>query len=200
MSFDDLQNQWQSHDHGTRLNLDANLLLKEVRCNHQAMERSLFGRDLVEVVAAAFVTLFFGYSAKSQNEWPMYVIALGGLFVGVFLVVDRTIQRRRRPVSDDSLQSCIQASLVQVNHQIWLLRNIVWWYLLPLAVGMVLLHGSRAWKARDAGLMPQIGLVIAVLVCLLLFWGVYWLNQQAVKKMFEPRREELESLLASLKQ
>ena len=199
MSFDDLQNQWQSHDHGTRLNLDANLLLKEVRRKHHAMESSLFRRHLVEIVAAAIVTIFFGYGAMRQNEWFLYLCTLGGLFAGVFLIVDRRIQHQRRPVSDDSLQSCIQASLVQVNHQIWLLRNVFWWHLLPLSIGVVVFHGSLAWQKRDAGLLPQISLAIAALVCLLVFWGVYWLNQQEVKKMFEPRRQELESLLASLK-
>ena len=199
MSFDDLQSKWQSHDHGTRLNLDADLLLTEVRRNHRELESSLFQRDLVEVVAAAIVTGVFGYIAVLRNEWSLYLCSFGGLFVGVFLIVDRWVQHRRRPASDDSLQTCIQASLVQVNHQIWLLKNIIWWYLMPLSIGVVAFLGSIAWKERDAGLRHHIGLFIFAGVCVLIFWGVYWLNQKAAKKTFEPRRDELESLLASLR-
>jgi len=35
--------------------------------------------------------------------------------------------------------------------------------------------------------------------CVLLFWGVYLLNQRAVRKELNPRKEELEQLLNSLK-
>ena len=198
MSFDELQSKWQSHDHGSRVNLDADLLLTEVHRNHRALESSLLQRDLVEVVASAIVTGFFGYVAVLHNEWSLYLCSLGGLFVGVFLIVDRWIQHRRRPVSDASLQSCIQASLVQVNHQIWLLKNIIWWYLMPPSIGVVAFLGSSAWKARDADWVSQLTLAVIVFIGVLTFWGVYWLNQRAVRKTFEPRRNELESLLASL--
>ncbi len=158
----------------------------------------MFYRDVVEVVAAVLVTGAFGYGAILLSEWSLYLCALGGLFVGIFFIVDRWIQHRRRPVSDYSLQSCIQASLVQVNHQIWLLRNIFWWYLLPLSIGIVVFLGSLGWKMRDGGLGVLLILAAVALGCSWAYWGVYRLNQQAVKKTFEPRREELESLLASL--
>ena len=126
MGFDDLQSKWQSHDHGTRLNVDADLLLNEVRRNHRTLSSSLFYRDMVEVAAAVVVTGVFGFMAVKLNEWSLYLCSAGGLFVGTYFVVGRWIQHRRRPVSDDSLQSCIEASLAQVNHQIWLLKNICW--------------------------------------------------------------------------
>lgn len=126
MSFGDLKSKWQSHDHGARLNVDADLLLNEVRRNHRTLLSSLFYRDMVEVAAAVIVTGVFGFMAVKLNEWSLYLCSAGGLCVGTYFVVDRWIQHRRRPVSDDSLQSCIEASLAQVNHQIWLLKNICW--------------------------------------------------------------------------
>ncbi len=38
MGLDEIQSTWQSHDHGQRLTIDIQLLLKEVRRNHRAME------------------------------------------------------------------------------------------------------------------------------------------------------------------
>jgi hypothetical protein len=35
-------------------------------------------------------------------------------------------------------------------------------------------------------------------VMALLNWGIYWLNQAAVRKSLEPRERELEALLSSL--
>lgn len=200
MSFDDLQHQWQAHDHGAKLALNCELLLQEVRHNHRAMQASLFWRDLVEVLAAILVALGFGSHAWRKHEWTLAVSALGALFVALFLVVDRWTQHRRRPASDDSMRSCVQASLVQVRHQIWLLRNILWWYLLPLFLGVFLFLGSLAWNERNAGWLPLFSLAMIALVFLLTVWGVYWLNQRAIKKTLEPRRVELELLLASLNQ
>ena len=200
MGFDDLQSKWQSHDHGTRLNVDADLLLNEVRRNHRTLSSSLFYRDMVEVAAAVVVTGVFGFMAVKLNEWSLYLCSAGGLFVGTYFVVGRWIQHRRRPVSDDSPQSCIEASLAQVNHQIWLLKNIFWWYMLPLIPGMVAFLGIVAWKTlRDAGPLALLVVAAVGLFCALVFWAVYLLNQQGVKKTFEPRRVELEALLASLK-
>lgn len=200
MNFDDLQSKWQSHDHGTRLTIDADVLLKEVRRNHRALELSLYRRDVDEIVAAAMVSGAFGGLAVLLREWTLFLCSAGGLFVGIFFVVDRWIQYRRRPVADDSLQSCIQASLFQVHHQIWLLKNILWWYLLPLVPGMVAFLGSLSWKTHAAGLGERLVVAAVGLVCALGFWRAYRLNQQAVKDSFEPRRHELEALLASLKQ
>ncbi len=198
MSFDELQNKWQSHDHGRQLNLDADLLLQEVRRNHRTLESSLLYRDVVEVVAAVIVTCVFGYFAICLNEWSLYLCAFGGLFVGGFFIVDRWIQRRRRRTSDDSLQNCIRASLVQVNHQIWLLKNIIWWYLLPLGFGVIAFLASISWKMCNGGIAAQLIVLAILLGCLYAFWGVYRLNQSAVQRVFIPRREELELLLTSL--
>lgn len=80
-----------------------------------------------------------------------------------------------------------------------MLKNIFWWYLLPLIPGMVAFLIWIAWKLRDAGISAMLLVAVVGLFCALVFWGVYLLNQQAVKKSFEPRRDELEALLASLK-
>jgi hypothetical protein len=85
-----------------------------------------------------------------------------------------------------------------VNHQIWLLKNILWTYLLPLNVSlviMVLVQASRSWHTRVAA---GLDIVFVVGFCALISWGVYWLNQYAVRRQLEPRRRELEALLASL--
>ena len=101
------------------------------------------------------------------------------------------------PKHSDPLAHCIKVSLAQVEHQIWLLRNVLWWYLLPFTVGIALFWSHVAWQARDnvAGL-KFIGLCFAGLF--VLYTGIYYLNQYAVRKGLIPRRRELESLLKNL--
>jgi hypothetical protein len=87
-----------------------------------------------------------------------------------------------------------------VEHQIWLLRNIVWWYLLPPGVALMIFPAHLAWRSRDDGLSAVAEFAGAACVFALVFWILYWANQRAVRKQLEPRRKELQALLRNLKE
>ena len=198
MSFDELQARWQAHDHEGQLNIDPDALLEEVRRNQRDFENRMWRRDFGEVTAAVLVTFIFGTLAVSMDQWSLFLGAAGSLFVGIFMVFDRLKQRRQRTTVADSLPSAIDASLVQVQHQIWLLRNILWWYLLPLVPGPVAILVSTCRESLGNGLAEQLVIAFVGLICLLAFWGVYWINQREITRNLEPRRIELEELRASL--
>ncbi|MFZ0826976.1 MAG: hypothetical protein WAO02_06105 [Verrucomicrobiia bacterium] len=200
MNFEELQQVWQSQNPGAKVTVSADVLLKEVRRNQQQFWATIFWRDAQEVGVAVLLALFFMCQGMRHHDWTDYLLALAGLGVGAFMVVDRLLQRRKQPAANDSLKTCITGSLLQVNHQIWLLKNVIWWYLLPFAaaLGIAICHSS--WQARASGFPAVTGLVIAILLITLVYWGIYRLNQFAVRKSLEPRRQELESLLAGLNQ
>jgi hypothetical protein len=198
MNFEAMQKAWQSQDAGVKVTIDADVLLKEVRRNRQQFWMTIFWRDVREVGVAAILTWLFLHWAIRDREWSLYLLSFSCFGVGLFLLVDRWLQHRKRPVTNDSLRSCIEASLIQVNHQIWLLKNVFWWYLLPLAAALGISIGASIWRTRQAGFSVMMGWGVFVLVGVLIYWGVYWLNQFAVRKVLEPRRQELETLLTSL--
>ncbi len=199
MSFDELQARWQAHDHEGQLNIDSDALLEEVRRNQRDFETRMWRRDLVEVTAAVLVTFVFGTLAVLMDQWSLVLGAAGSLIVGIFLVFDRLKQRRQRTTVADSLPSAIDASIDQVQHQIWLLRNILWWYLMPLVPGPVAILVSTSRQSLGNGLAEQLVIAFVGLICLLAFWCVYWLNQREIARNLEPRRMELEELRASLR-
>jgi len=200
MNFDDLQKAWQSQDPGPKVTINADLLLKEVRRNQRQFRAEIFRRDFREVGVCFLMFLFFlGWGVRGQL-WSMYLLAFCCLGVGSFFLVDRRIQRRRQPVKNDSLQACIENSLFQVNHQIRLLKNVFWWYLLPILIGLCGVSAQTVWSFRAQGLTSMIWAGTVYIVTYGLTYGfVYWLNQRAVRKELDPRRKELEALLASLK-
>jgi hypothetical protein len=199
MSIDDLQAKWQSHDHGVPLNIDSDLLLNEVRRNHRAFELLLWQRDVSEVAAAALVTGLFATLGVMMRQWGLLLCSAGSLFVGMFFVFDRLKHRRRRSLVEDSLPSVIDSSISQVQHQIWLLRNILWWYLLPLIPGLIIFLVSESWKSRGNGVIEQAVIAAVGLICAVAFWQAYRINLREVKNTLEPRRLELEELRASLR-
>ena len=200
MSFDELQSKWKSHDHGVGARLDPAALLKDVQREQRKLDAILLRRDFNEIGVGLVMAVFFFWRIVAHGEWVWISTALACMFVGIFLFVDRRVQSRRHPPAEGTLLSCLQNSLVQVEHQIWLLQNVFWWYLLPLGLGIAPLVILPTWQIRDAGLLPYLAMAVAVAVCLGIYWGIYRLNQQAVKKCLEPRRAELVQLLASFEQ
>jgi hypothetical protein len=198
MNFEEMQSKWQSQGHGLSLQIDATLLMREVQRNYKTFESQLWRRDVNEVLAAVLVTGGFAALSIALGEWSLLLCALGGLFIGVFLVVDRVKQNRLRSAQADTLQSMLETSLSQVQHQIWLLQNILWWYLLPLIPGVVVFLASVAWQSAGSGIVEQLVIAGVGLICAVTFWQVYRINLLEVTKRLEPRRRELEELLASL--
>ncbi|MHC4476870.1 MAG: hypothetical protein ACYTEL_14580 [Planctomycetota bacterium] len=198
MTFDQLQKTWQSQQTGFQLTIDSDMLLREVKRNKNHFESVVFWRDVREVGIAFAMFLFFVYAGVGSSAWPLLVLALLVLFVGVFLLADRIVQKRRMPNRSRSLTSCIEGSLQQVKHQVWLLKNVFWWYLLPPGVGIAVFVSYSAWDARD-----HLGWFTFDIACMIVFtlfvWWVWRLNQKAVRKELLPRKQELEKLLNALK-
>ncbi|HEV2318176.1 MAG TPA: serine hydrolase domain-containing protein [Verrucomicrobiae bacterium] len=198
MDFEDLQKSWQSSNPAARITISADLLLKEVRRNQKQFWLTIFMRDAREVVVIFSMALLFAYWGLSQNNWTLLLIALGCLFVCSFFVVDRLIQRKKKPAANDALKACVETSLHQVNHQIWLLKNIFWWYLLPCVLPLGISIGASFWHSRYEGASAVAGWIAYIFICIFIYWGVYWINQRCVRKTLAPRRQELEGLLAGL--
>lgn len=200
MNPDALKAAWQSQMSHRRLMIDADVLLEEVRHNERSFRQTILWRDVREVgllVLVAVFLLWCGINYKAR-AWSLFVLAALLAGVAVVMVVDRLRQRKRRSAYSDPLLACAEESLAQINHQMWLLKNIFWWYLLPAGIGLVFFLGQEAWSLLETGSWKLNNLGGPLLV-VLVFWGFYLLNQDYVRKDLEPRRRELEALLQSLK-
>jgi len=200
MTFDELQETWQSQQSSFKIKIDSDHLLKEIQRNKKDFEYTVLWRDLREIVAGFAVAIFFLYHGLKSDIWPLLLLAFLWAGVVVFLIADRVIQKKKKPRFGDSLVDCIQSSLANVKHQVWLLRNVLWWYLLPPGIGIVIFTGSVVLKIiQKKGLVHTLLFPFAYLGgCFLLFLGIYYLNQWAVRKYLTPREEELEHLLQGL--
>lgn len=199
MNFEDFQKSWQNQNAGAKISINADVLLKEVRHNQQYFRRMIFWRDVREVGVAALLVPLFIYWGW-QIHWTLYLCAFSCFVVGAGMVLDRLHQKKKTPDLHSSLKDCAATSLAEVNHQIWLLKNVLWSYILPLSLPMLLFFGWCSWSMPGPVTAMMLHLLYWVGFVLLIDVGVYWLNQFAVRKCLEPRRQELESLLASLDQ
>ena len=196
---DELKKAWQSQTFPSRLTLDGGVLLEELRRKDRQFRAIVFFRDVREIgVALVLLPVWIIMGIKMSSPWTWWLGVPALLWIAGFMIIDRTRQRRNRSAPGDSLRRCVEGSLAEVEHQIWLLRNIAWWYLLPIFIALIAFAAQGAWQYRDDGLktVAQFAAVTAVLVAV--FGFIYWLNQYAVRNQLEPRLEELQTLLRSL--
>jgi hypothetical protein len=102
---------------------------------------------------------------------------------------------RKRPAGETSrsLTDHLRDSIASVRYQIRILRSVLWWYLTPLVLSLLLIQVDAATSGRvhfDGKLLLSSLATVAV------FFGVWKLNQRAVRTDLEPRLHELEKTLA----
>ena len=200
MQPDEFQQAWKSDATQDRVTIDADLLRKEVQRNRQDFRATMARRDCVEVGVALLllpVWIYMGISGASPWTWYLTVPAL--IWVAGYILVFRMRHKQEPGQPDDSLLTCVKRSLQEVEDRIWLLRNILWWYLLPLAIPILAYTAHLAWlKSRD-WLVAISGVdAFCLLFFLAVFYFLYYVNQRAVRLQLEPRRQELLTLLTNL--
>ena len=198
MNPDEFKQAWKAQPASrTRVTLKADALLNEVRRNRDTFRRTIFWRDVREVGVAAILVPVFIHGGWNTH-WTLFLSAFSCFVVGAYMLLDRRGQRKKTPELHGSLKDCAAVSLAEVNHQIWLLKNVHWWYLLPLGIPIVIFFAWTSLSSPGPVIFQILFLLFLVGFVGLLYVGIYWLNQSAVKKTLNPRRLELEELLTEL--
>ena len=200
MTFDELQDKWQSQENSASINIEMDLLLREVKRNQKNFKAIIKGRDTLEVSVGFILTALFlciGFGGKMRGFVFAAIMCFG---VSMFFIIDRYLQKRNAHKSTDSVVSCAESSLCEVNHQVWLLKNVFWWYLLPLGAGIVIAFLHTLWMARDVVTTNVvIGSVLYFIFCIWLYRYIYNLNQKAIVDELLPRQIELQEILDTVK-
>lgn len=199
MDPDDFQQAWRAQPPEKRLEADAESLLDEVRRKQAEFAAVILWRDVREIgVSLLMIPLWIYLGLTGSLPWTWYLTIPALLWIAGYMLADRKRRNRRTPEPGEPLRQCAEGSLAQVEQQIRLLRNVHWWYLLPLALPMLAFFGQVAWRTRSGGWWTVLTLFVVVGFVAMVFTGIYWLNLVAVRSDLEPRRRELEALLASL--
>ena len=158
MNPDPIKPAWQAQP---RPAIDAEQLLAEVRRDRQQFAATLFWRDVREVgLSLLMVPLWFYLGAALALPWTWYLMVPTLVWYAGFFLADRLRYPRRPPDSGQPLVRCVKESLAQVEHQVWLLRNVGWWGLLPFAVrercpGRQTRHEFGQSQTSEMGLNPS---------------------------------------------
>ena len=189
MHDDELKTLWRAQTIDPAPPLPGSEQLAAMHSRMRGMNRTLFWRDCRENVAALFVVvvfaIFFFIFTSTLARLGSIVVILGSLFVVAYPIWKRL---RIPPAAPEaSMMQSLESELRKVQVEIALLRSVLWWYILPSSVGVVLFM---------AGLNSAITYKLVFIAFAIAFDAfLHWINQLACDKSLVPLQRELESLL-----
>jgi hypothetical protein len=156
------------------------------------LRRVVDARDVRELCVCAVVLIIFGIFFFTVYREP--IPRVGDLIIlgsTIFIAWKLIHTRRMTPPapSGATIVESLRAELNAVRAQSRLLGSVLWWYLIPLTIGMLV----ATW-----GLPIDLhGKIVSTLVFLGVDGLLYWSNQWARSKQLLPVEAQLESLLHS---
>ncbi len=154
--------------------------------------RTIFWRDVREVAACIFVAGAFlpdlFRASSGLTKAGCLVLVISAVFIGCRLVFSK--RRGDRLLASGSIRDYLLDERRELEVQIHLLRTVLWWYILPIYIGSVMVV-----MGRESGLGFKAGFaIIYAVVCA----GIWWLNQYTVKKSLLPLKKELDQTLQEI--
>ena len=199
MNPDDLRPAWQGQSSQTRLTTDPEQLLEDLRRKERHFAATIFWRDVREVgVCLLMIPLWIFLGIRNALPWTWYLSVPAMLWIAGFMLADRMRHNRQQTGPGKPLRQGVENSLARVDHQIWLLRNVFWWYLLPIALAILAFFAQVSWQERSGGWFTALAALFVTAFVAAALAAVYWVNQYAVRSELLPRRLELEKLLRGL--
>ncbi len=199
MELDQYQQAWNSTAGQTKVKIDTELLAKAVQESHRGFQSTIYWRDCREVGVSLFLLPFWVYMGLTFSlPWTWWLGVPSLIWVAGFILVDRKRHPQRPSEPGEPLNLYAKEALTHVEHQIWLLRNVFWWYLLPLGVSMMAFFVQTAWNSSISWWGFSLSVFLWSLFVLVIYGAIYGLNQYAVRSSLEPRRQDLLKLVAGL--
>jgi hypothetical protein len=190
MNDDELKQLWQRQPL-REPEFSAAEVISAMQTKMSQFRRSLAARDFRELFFCGLVIIIFGFYVYNERT-P--IVRLGWWIVigSSFFIAWKLVHARRStppaPPGATIIES-LQAELKSVRTQSRLLGSVLWWYLLPPGIGLLI----ATW-GMPVHLLAKIP---ATLFYVAVFGFIYWVNQWGRAKQLLPMEAQLESLLRS---
>jgi hypothetical protein len=199
MSLDKYQQAWKAEGSQVSLKFEPDLLAKDALHAHESFRSMIFWRDVREVgTSFVMIPIWIVMGIVMSLPWTWYLTVPVLIWIAGFMLLDRRRHPQRPSDPGESLLFLVKESLSQVEHQIWLLRNVFWWYLLPPSISLMVFSIHVAWETSGSWLGTVLISGLLGIFLLLVYGWIYQLNQSAVLKQLQPRRDDLLKLMNSL--
>lgn len=194
-NLDDLKEVWRTQPGIDNERFD--LIIQQVRSTSSVLKRKILRRDLTESLASLIVLCGFAPGLWTSDNWVSW--SGHAIMCAAGLTIPTVLWWARRRASSSAVPSFVEVINIEIDflgRQIALLRNVTWWYLLPIFVGMVLIMLGVVRFSHT--IFETVFLTIFLTVCGAIFVGIWKLNQTARVKNLQPLREYYVQILSGI--
>jgi Flp pilus assembly protein TadB len=191
MDEDEVKRLW-SNIATERIEINNDILIESLDDKLKKIERKVRRRDRREIFVCICLIPLFGWWVITV---PPMLSKIGALIVvlACLLVVFKLVYARRVTVTEDIASEIghrVTVSLQLLKQQITLLQTVLWWYLLPFFVGIILFYFGLVTSVLSKAIYS---LIVAVA-----YGYIYYLNKRAVRNHLKPLEEQLTNILNDL--
>jgi hypothetical protein len=167
---------------------DTAELTRSLGARVKSFDRRIFWRNFREYAAGAVLIAFFIWMSFRP---VMRLLSFGGIAaVGFVMFYLWRRHRELKPLDPSSdARSYREALLARYDHQIRLLRQVRYWYVLPLYLWML---GATAMTSSGRS---AIGVAVSLFVTTAFSAFVVWLNEGYGVRKLKEERAKVETLL-----
>ena len=195
MNDDELKKLWQQQSLRDPA-LSPTQVMSAMQNKTTQLRGTLWARDIGELAACVVVIIIFGIFYFTLSHTP--TSRLGDLIVigsSIFIAGKLIHARRSNPPAPPGATTVesLRADLNAVRVQSRLLGSVLWWYLLPMGIGVLVC----TWGSFDGGIASLAFNLIYTTGVVALYAYINRLNQRARAQQLLPLEAQLESLIHS---
>jgi MFS family permease len=185
MELDQLKHQWRKEMEIAQQPKMLNF--SDIQEKVSRFNKSIFYRDSTEIGTAFLVIFIFSQRliTNPQVGWLTY-FGTGIIISAALLIVFMLLKSKKVDIKNDwTLASRIDLEIEKLEKQKKLLNSVGSWYLAPIMSGVFF---TRLGYHHDntGSYIPDTGILVYFVGCLILSVFIYWLNRRAVSKKIDP--------------
>ncbi len=195
MKLDDLKKDWRNkvEAHPKKDLSPALAIIKE---ETGKLDNAVKRRNIAETVAAFFIFVI-SVILLFRSDSLMQSIGLCIWIVACVLVPFKLFKASHRKVPLEGMKPYLLEEKRKISNQVNLMSSVLWWYILPLYTGIVLVYiGAQLDVNGDISLSAEN--IVYLMICSFLAIAIYAYNSYAVRKKLQPLIYKIDQRLAAL--
>ena len=190
-SNDLLREIWSSSATGPVV-VNADRVLREIERKSNEFWRLIRSRDWRELAGAALVlAMFAGFAMRARDVLVRAAdlwIAASACWIAFY--IRRNSRVTKSPARDQTMSDYHRALLDSYDRQIALVKDVKYWYLLPIWSGLVALSLAQ-WRIRR----DSFTCAVVITTYTLTYAFIWWINESPGIRYLKRKRAELAALI-----
>jgi hypothetical protein len=197
VKLDDLKQDWQQAIETESTPDNLNEVIDMIEQQTTKIDKEIKRRDFLEIGIAVFLIPVWIWgllnSASTMQSIGLIIAIVACMYIPYRLISAKKVDAKK----SSSVKDFLVQEKQKIQQQKQMLESVVWWYIAPLTVAILLI--TLGAKVNEQGI-PQIpsGMYWYYACVGLLVVGVYFLNKRAAKNKFAPLLKNIEQRLAEM--